>query len=146
VIRDEDPSPPSFEFKLQLFKDANYQPCEEEPILVFASQDYNMMVSDILMDLGAENFRFQSVRPNETPDKHRVFFSVKDRDLALDIYDKFQGYKVKIPAARLKLYYTRPEEVFVKFGDIEAEKFYAREAEMKAAALAKSKSAGAQLY
>jgi len=59
VIMEEDPAPPTFEFKLQLFKDANYQPHEDEPIRVFASPDYNMMVSDILMDLGAENFRFQ---------------------------------------------------------------------------------------
>lgn len=89
VIQTEEPAPPTFEFKLQIFKDTEYQPREGEPILVFASPDYNMVVQDILMDLGAENFRFQSFRHYETPDKHRVFFSVKDREQALTIYDKF---------------------------------------------------------
>jgi len=55
-----------------------------------------------------------------------VFFSVKDRDQALAVYDKFQKYAVNIPTARSKLYYSRPEEVFVKFGDSEAAKYYAR--------------------
>jgi len=59
-----------------------------------------------------------------------VFFSVKDRDQALGVYDKFQKgvydkfhkNAVTVPAARSKLYYIRPEEVFVKFGDSEAAK------------------------
>ena len=133
VITTEEPAPPTFEFKLQLFKDMDYQPREGDPILVFASPDYNMVVQDILMDLGAENFRFQTFRHYETPDKHRVFFSVKEREQALAIYDKFQKYLVPIPAARSKLYYSRPEEVFVKFGDSEAEKYYAKQEELKAA-------------
>ena len=42
------------------------------------------------------------------------------------VYDKFLKYAVPIPAARSKLYYSRPEEVFVKFGDSEAAKYYAK--------------------
>lgn len=70
--------------------------------------------------------------PPSQPDKHKVFFSIKDKEKALQAYrDLGVKKQVKIPGARFILYYVRPEEVFVKYGDIEAEKYYAQEEQMK---------------
>lgn len=131
VIMTEDPAPEAYEFKLQLFKDTEYKPGEDEPILVFASTDYNTALTEMLMEYDCENFRFQNVRPHETPDKHRVFFSIKNKEKAAEVFKTFNRKDFFIPGARQKLYYIRPEEIFVKYGDIEAELYYAEEERRK---------------
>lgn len=45
--------------------------------------------------------------------------------------DFLSAGKVYIPGARPKLYFVRPEPVFVKFGDQEAEAFYAEQERKK---------------
>lgn len=88
VILNEDPAPETYEFKLQLFKDVDYKYGEGQ-ILVFASNDYNMMITETLMEFDAENMRFQQTKPGETPDKHRVFFSIKNKEKAAEVFRQF---------------------------------------------------------
>lgn len=39
MIREEDPAPETYEFKLRLYKNQEYQPKEGDPIMVFAQDD-----------------------------------------------------------------------------------------------------------
>lgn len=82
------------------------------------------------MDFGAENIRFEQPRfKSPANDKHQVYFSIKDREQALKCYEifSFNKHSIHIPGSRSQLYYIRPEAVFVKYGDVAAEKYYAEE-------------------
>ncbi len=41
------------------------------------------------MEFDAENMRFQQTKPGETPDKHRVFFSIKNKEKAAEVFRQF---------------------------------------------------------
>lgn len=82
------------------------------------------------MDYDAQP-RFGQLAPNDR-DRYKVFITIKDKEQALRCYQDFSmPNKISIPGARHKIYYVRPEEVFVKYGDIEAEKYYKEEEERK---------------
>lgn len=135
VLENEDPVPEVHEFKLQLFKEGGYEPTGDEEadsgIKVFGLRDFNMDVTAILMDYDVENPRFGQLTQ---PDKLKVFFSIKEKEKAIQCYKDFTFNKAfRIPGARHKLYYVRPEEIFVKYGDIEAEKYYQEEEARKKA-------------
>lgn len=59
-----------------------------------------------------------------------MYFSIKARETAARCFEAFnlvrdRASRIHVPGSRCQLYYVRPESVFVKFGDIEAEKYYA---------------------
>ncbi len=73
------------------------------------------------MDYNAENVKYG--KPD--PEKYKVFFNVKTKEDALRCFKDFNTSKRIISGARHKLYYVRPDEIFLKYADIEAEKYYA---------------------
>lgn len=68
------------------------------------------------MDFNAENLRFD--RPQN--DRQKVHFSVKENEDAKKCFKRFDKERYIIPGARHKLYYVRPDEILLKYGDIEA--------------------------
>ena len=95
----------------------------------------------LLMDFNAINIRFEQPKfKSAQNDKHQVYFSIKERDQAVSCYEyfAFNKSKVNIPGSRPQLYYIRPEAVFVKQADIEAEKYYAEEKRQKQEAEARA--------
>jgi hypothetical protein len=85
------------------------------------------------MDYDAENFKTQQRKHWETApiDRHRVFFTIKDKDKAIKCYKDLSFQTVPVEGARYKLYLVKQEEIFTKYGDIEAEKFAAAQEKRK---------------
>ncbi|TNV83256.1 hypothetical protein FGO68_gene17489 [Halteria grandinella] len=120
LMQTEDPAPEKFEFKLQLFKDTNFQPSDSDKILVFSSQEFNVNVGVALIDFNATDVKYG--RPDA--EKYKVFFNIIEREDAIRCFETFNFKRNMIPGARHKLYYVRPDEIFLKYADIAAEKFY----------------------
>ena len=79
------------------------------------------------MDFNAENFRFE--RPID--DRQKVHFIIKEKEDAKKCFMTFERTRELIPGARHKLYYVRPDEILVKYADIEAAKFYEEQERLK---------------
>lgn len=78
-----------------------------------------------LMEYDASNIRFQQFKPSEPKDRQRVFFVINNKEKAIKCYEDFSFNRDKvIEGARFKIYLQKPEEILVKFGDIEAKKYY----------------------
>lgn len=85
------------------------------------------------MDYDAIDPRFQTHRIGEQFDKHRVMFRIKIKEKAIQFWQDFvlrKGKRIH-EGCRHNVYLQKPEEIFVKYGDIEAEKYYKREEEFK---------------
>jgi hypothetical protein len=93
-------------------------------------------VTSELSDLGAENFK--SGRESET--KMRLNFNVGDKDKAIAIYRRFMGRDSHIQGVKALIYLQKPEEVFVRYGDIAAAEYYKKEEERKQQQFDKKKS------
>lgn len=86
-----------------------------------------------LMDYDAEEPRSQTHKFGEQFDKHRIMFRIKNKEKAIQFWKDFVLNKNKRihEGCRHKVYLQKPEDVFVKYGDIEAEKYYKEEEEKK---------------
>jgi len=83
------------------------------------------------MEYDAENPRFMVHHRGEPVDRHRVFFNIKNKDKAIQCYKDFQQRKIRFEGSKSLMYLVLPEEVFVKYGDIEAAKYYEQEEQRK---------------
>ena len=91
-------------------------------MVAFSSNEHNVQIAAVLMDFDANNIRPGA--PFQQVDKHRVFFSIPDKSQAIKCFKDFNKIRALIPGSRHKLYYVRPEDVFVKYADIEAQLYY----------------------
>lgn len=89
--------------------------------MVFSSPDFNINVGSNLFDFNAIDLKYG----RSDPEKYKVFFNILDRDEAINCFKVFNTKRNMITGARHKLYYVRPDDIFVKYADIEAVKFYA---------------------
>jgi hypothetical protein len=81
----------------------------------------------MLDDMGAEKTQFYVMRNREgdsTQDKLRVTFWVRDKEPSIKIYKYFNENKLIMDeSARVNIFLQKSEEIFVKYGEIEAEKY-----------------------
>jgi hypothetical protein len=119
VLEAEEPGQFGHEFKMHLFNRN-----EEKEIF---DEQFELQLSSFLSDMGAENFKFG----RESEIKMRVNFYVNDKQKAIDIYKYFIDKELTILEAKANIYLQKPEEIFVKYGDIAAEEYYKKEQERK---------------
>ena len=81
----------------------------------------------VLLDFDAENLKISQMGP----EKLRANFLIKTPENSLKCYQYFDKTKNVLSNAKTLIYLNKKEEEFVKYGDIEAEKFYAKQAEDK---------------
>ena len=81
----------------------------------------------VLDEMGAEKTQFFVMRNREgdpAQDKLRVTFWVRDREPSIKIYKYFTENKLIMEeSARVSIFLQKSEEIFVKYGEIEAEKY-----------------------
>ena len=126
ILKEEEPGEHGNEFKLQLFKDGNYQPAEDSAIRAFGLAEFDAYIASELFDYDVVNFKSQNHFPGETFDKHRILFTIKDKEKAIKFWEEYIIYKKKFfEGARHQVYLQKPPEIFIRYGDQEAEKYYA---------------------
>ena len=125
MLEQEEITPAGHDFKLQLFKDGDYETQEGSEFRCFGTDQFDMYLSSILMDYDVDSFKTHQRKHWETGpiDRHRAFFTIKDKDMAMKCYSDFHFQKVLVEGARYKLYLIKQEEIFTRYGDIEAAKF-----------------------
>lgn len=109
MIDSEDPGPEGYKFKIHVFFNNG-----EEAINDFTELEKKIFFA--LVELNAEDIRIKTL-----PEKFRVFCKVKDKENAKGMYSLNQLLDNEM---RCAIFLDFPEEIFVKYGDIEAEKFY----------------------
>lgn len=72
-----------------------------------------------------DNYKAKSVRCDLTPDKLRVFFEIENTEDAVKCLLDFFKDPYLNETTKAMIYYVKPEEVFVKYADIEADLYYA---------------------
>lgn len=90
-----------------------------------ATEDFEREIGFKLMDYNAENLRFQQHNRSEIVEKHRLFFIVKEKELSIKLWDDLHDRSFHFhPEVKHIIYLSKPEELYVKYGDIEAAKYY----------------------
>ena len=132
VIRGE-PSP--YEFKIHLFLDSLNAEDQSDRQL---QRDLTTKVMDRLQEMGATNINDTFMKDKKgNNDKIRLLFTIEDQQKAIACYDYFtkrhqryikHKYHPEIPlnddlgiSQNVLIYLQKSEEVFVRYGDIEAE-------------------------
>ena len=83
-------------------------------------KDFEKEITDALLTYDAEDIRIHPVG-----DKLRVTFKINDKEKSMKCFGEFTTYPYLHPGQdSLKIYLTKPEEVFEKYGDEEAELYY----------------------
>lgn len=91
------------------------------------NQEFEMKVLDILSEHGCERPTFFFMPSHEgipSKDKIRVTFNMKDKESSVKVFKYFlENPYIFDNAAKIAIFLQKQESIFVKYGDIEAEKF-----------------------
>jgi hypothetical protein len=120
-LETKEPGDEPYEFKIQLFKADEY---EKTQLIEFGSQSFDQEIMERLKDYDAEQPRSQTHKIGSKFDKHRILFTIKAKEKAIQFWQDFVMDKSKRihECCRHKIYLQMPEEVYIKYSDIEAEK------------------------
>ena len=118
ILQEEEQAEAGHEFKLQLFKQTNFKSLEESGEPAFGYDDFDKMIAATLIDYDISNFKSQTHYPAESFDKHRILFTIKDKEKAIKFWQDYVIDKKRyFQGCRHIVYLQKPDEVFVRYGD-----------------------------
>jgi hypothetical protein len=85
ILKEEEIGEAGHEFKLQLFKLAN-NPSESSALRAFGYESFDEYIASALFDYDIVNFKSQTHYPAEQFDKHRILFTIKDKEKAIKFW------------------------------------------------------------
>ncbi len=102
-------------------------------MIVFGSQDFDTKIFFDLMDYDIENPRSMTHRQGDAQDKHRIMVTIKNKEKAIQFWRDFMVTKGKRihEGCRHTIFLQKPAELFIRYGDSEAEKYYAEQERLK---------------
>lgn len=127
ILKEEEPGESGHEFKLQLFKHPSYEASDNEALKAFGYQPFDDYVAQTLFDYDVTSFKSQTHYPGEQFDKHRILFTIKDKEKAIKFWQDYMSKALFFEGCRYMAYLQKPEDLFVRYGDQEAAKYYAEQ-------------------
>ena len=93
-------------------------------------------MAEVISSYDASDIRIHTLPDGKTGEKLRVLFNIKDKQKSIDCYKNFHESPSKMfEGFRTVLFLIKPEDIFVKYGDEEADRYYKEQEELKKQAL-----------
>ena len=84
-MKEEEIGESGHEFKLQLIKQPSYSQ-ESSALRAFGFGEFDEYIASTLLDYDIVNFKSQTHYPNEQFEKHRILFTIKDKEKAIKFW------------------------------------------------------------
>jgi len=84
-LKEEEIGESGHEFKLQLIKQPSYSQ-ESSALRAFGLGEFDEYIASTLLDYDIVNFKSQTHYPNEQFEKHRILFTIKDKEKAIKLF------------------------------------------------------------